>query len=63
MNAARKVSGKIEVKPIEFSEIHEVEVKRANSSSGRIYLPAKFIGKKVYVLVQEEEQKRGRKKR
>jgi putative transposon-encoded protein len=50
----KKVAGKIELKPIEFSEIHEVEVKRANSSSGRIYLPAKYIGKKVIVLIQDE---------
>jgi putative transposon-encoded protein len=53
---SRKVNGKIKLKPIEFSEILELEVKRANKSSGRIYLPEKLIGKKVYVLVDEKEK-------
>ncbi|MBR9699461.1 DUF2080 family transposase-associated protein [Candidatus Woesearchaeota archaeon] len=50
----RTVKGKIHLKPIEFSEIIEVEVKRANESSGRVYLPAKYIGKKVFVLVNKK---------
>ncbi len=54
MNRRRKAKGKLEIKPIEFSEVLEVEVKRANSTSGRIYLPEKFIGKKVIVLVEED---------
>ena len=49
-----KIKGKIKIKPIEYSEIITVEVKRANATSGRVYLPAKYIGKKVYVLVGEK---------
>jgi putative transposon-encoded protein len=55
MKKGRKIKGKIELKPIEFSEIHEFEVKKANKSSGRIYLPSRFIGKRVYVLIKGED--------
>ncbi len=55
MKKSKHTVGKIQLKPIEFSEIHEFEVKRANDTSGRIYLPSKFIGKKVIVLINEEE--------
>jgi putative transposon-encoded protein len=52
MKQKREVLGKINLKPIEFSKIYELEVKKANETSGRIYLPAKFVGKKVYVLIK-----------
>ena len=47
------MKGKLQLKPIEFSDVIVSEVKRANATSGRIYLPEKYIGKKVYVLVDE----------
>ena len=53
---SKSIQGKIDIKPIEFSEIYEVEVKRANESSGRVYLPSRFIGKKVIVLINEKEE-------
>ncbi|MBD3164321.1 DUF2080 family transposase-associated protein [Candidatus Woesearchaeota archaeon] len=51
MRKKRSGKGRIRLKPIEFSEIYEAEVKRANNTSGRIYLPEKYIGKKVYVVI------------
>lgn len=61
MKSNRQIAGKIKIKPIEFSEIYELEVKRANRTSGRIYLPSEFIGKKVYVLIDDKNcEKRNR---
>lgn len=57
MKAIKQAKGKIQLKPIEFSEIFEVEVKKANDTSGRIYLPAKYIGKKVFVLIGNKKRK------
>lgn len=54
--SGRKTKGKIEIEPIEFSQVYEFEVKRANKTSGRIYLPEKLIGKKVYVLIGDEDE-------
>jgi len=55
MRRKKGVRGRIDLKPVEFSEIIEVEVKKANDTSGRIYLPSRFIGKKVYVLINDDK--------
>ena len=55
MKKNKGFKGRIKLRPIEFSEIYEFEVKKANDTSGRIYLPSKLIGKRVYVLVNEEK--------
>ena len=53
-----KFGGKISFDELEFSEIYTEEVKSCNSTSGRIYLPSKLVGKLVYILIKSEKKKK-----
>ncbi|MFH0831726.1 MAG: hypothetical protein V1886_02560 [archaeon] len=51
-----KISGKISLDKLEFSEVHTrtVEPVSKTSKTGRIYLPTELVHKRVYILVKKE---------
>ncbi len=55
MGVNAKVKGKVALKPISFDQILTRQVIKNNASSGKITLPKELIGKKVIVLVDEEQ--------
>ncbi len=52
----KNTKGRLILKEIEFDQVYERTVMNNNSSSGKIYLPLKLIGKKVYVIVEPDKK-------
>lgn len=51
-----KISGKISFDDLEFSEVHTRVVEpitKKKGASGRVYLPANLVKKRVYILVKK----------
>ena len=46
----RKINGELVLDKIKVSQIAEKKVIKNNDSSGKILVPKKLIGKKVYIL-------------
>lgn len=57
-----KFSGKIAFDDLEFSEIQTKRVEPSDKNNkkcnGRIYLPNKYVGKLVYILLKQEIKKK-----
>ncbi len=49
---AKKTSGRLILKEIKFEQIYQRTVSRCNETSGKVTVPSKLIGKRVYVVVE-----------
>jgi len=52
MGDFKKINGELIMDRIKISQIAEKKVIKNNDSSGKILVPKKLIGKKVYVFVR-----------
>jgi len=52
MSDFKKINGELVLDKIKVGQIAEKKVIKNNDSSGKIFVPKKLIGKKVYVLMR-----------
>lgn len=48
----KKIQGRLILKEITFDQIYQRTVMSNNETSGKVTLPRKLIGKRVYVVVE-----------
>lgn len=62
INVNGKFSGKIIIKKMEFDEILSRYVTQSNETSGKVNIPAEFIGSEVFVVIPKKKSKKRNKK-
>ena len=50
----KKFQGRLVLKEISFDQVYQRTVMNNNETSGKVTLPKKLVGKRVYVVVEPE---------